>query len=89
MALLGSNPADIHDPMHRPLSALSGHLPAFEGSAVRAPRPPLTVVQGIGRVGCYCRVMEPLGTVAPLTATLLSPLVAIVPPVIEKFVLLS
>src|SRR5580704_10996251 len=32
----------------------------------------------------YCCVMVPLGTVAPLTATLLLPLVAIVPPVIVK-----
>jgi hypothetical protein len=37
----------------------------------------------------YCFVTVPLGTVAPLTATILSPLVAIVPPPIEKLVVLS
>ncbi len=35
------------------------------------------------RSAAYCCVMDPLGTVEPLTATLLSPLVAITPPAIE------
>jgi hypothetical protein len=39
-------------------------------------------VAGRGKIKRYCFAMLPLGTVAPLMVTTLSPLVAIVPPVI-------
>ena len=52
-------------------------------------RAPLVDPRGNRRIKSYCCVMVPLGAWEPLTATKLLPPVAIVPPLIEKFVLLS
>ncbi len=59
--------------------------------AVRPERPPDFSVGAFFFTGLptYCCVIDPLGVVAPLTATKLLPAVAIDPPEIEKFVLLS